>query len=69
MGQEQEDHTVGDGEQRKGDEQQQQQQQLDESPAQLKNGTAKLTVQSAGDLKQTILDGLEKKGDRGLWLW
>ncbi|XP_035891142.1 organic cation transporter protein-like [Anopheles stephensi] len=48
---------------------QQQQQQADESPVQLKNGTAKLTVQSAGDLKQTILDGLEKKGDRGLWLW
>uniref|UniRef100_A0A182NL70 Major facilitator superfamily (MFS) profile domain-containing protein n=1 Tax=Anopheles dirus TaxID=7168 RepID=A0A182NL70_9DIPT len=43
--------------------------QPDESPAQLKNGTAKLTVQSGGDLKQTILDGLEKKGDRGVWLW
>uniref|UniRef100_A0A182JN64 Major facilitator superfamily (MFS) profile domain-containing protein n=1 Tax=Anopheles atroparvus TaxID=41427 RepID=A0A182JN64_ANOAO len=46
-----------------------QQAQQDDSTCQLKNGTAKLTVQSAGDLKQTILDGLEKKGDRGLWLW
>uniref|UniRef100_A0A182PIY4 Major facilitator superfamily (MFS) profile domain-containing protein n=1 Tax=Anopheles epiroticus TaxID=199890 RepID=A0A182PIY4_9DIPT len=70
MGQEQEANTVGDLEQRKDVEvQHQQQPQIDESPAQLKNGTAKLTVHSAGDLKQTILDGLERKGDGGLWLW
>ncbi|XP_055585439.1 organic cation transporter protein [Uranotaenia lowii] len=30
----------------------------------------KLNVQSVpGDLKQIVLDGLEKKGDRGSWLW
>uniref|UniRef100_A0A182SG27 Uncharacterized protein n=1 Tax=Anopheles maculatus TaxID=74869 RepID=A0A182SG27_9DIPT len=74
MGQEQDLGEV-DMEQRKDidqlqedNQQQQQQQQGDESSAGLKNGTAKLTVQSAGDLKQTILDGLEKKGDGGLWL-
>ncbi|ETN63189.1 organic cation transporter [Anopheles darlingi] len=31
--------------------------------------TDKLTLHSASDLKQTILDGLEKKGNGGLWLW
>uniref|UniRef100_A0A182RHY7 MFS domain-containing protein n=1 Tax=Anopheles funestus TaxID=62324 RepID=A0A182RHY7_ANOFN len=65
MGQEQDLGEVDMEEQRKDIEPQ----QGDESPVQLKNGTAKLTVQSTGDLKQTILDGLEKKGDRGLWLW
>lgn len=30
----------------------------------------KVHIQSVpGDLKQIVLDGLEKKGDRGLWLW
>nr|XP_029717220.1 uncharacterized protein LOC115260406 [Aedes albopictus] len=30
----------------------------------------KVHIQSGpGDLKQIVLDGLEKKGDRGLWLW
>ncbi|KFB42101.1 AGAP003303-PA-like protein [Anopheles sinensis] len=66
MGQEQ-DHESDVGEEaRKADGKQPNQ---DESVRQLKNGTAKLTVESNGDLKQTILDGLEKKGDRGLWLW
>lgn len=38
--------------------------------AQVENGAAKMHVQSGpGDLKQIVLDGLEKKGDRGLWLW
>ncbi|XP_053689888.1 organic cation transporter protein [Sabethes cyaneus] len=30
----------------------------------------KIIVRSSpGDLKQIVLDGLEKKGDRGVWLW
>lgn len=34
------------------------------------NGLEKMNVQSVpGDLKQIVLDGLDKKGDRGLWLW
>ncbi|XP_058057434.1 organic cation transporter protein [Anopheles bellator] len=44
--------------------------QLDEAPTgQLPNAAAKLTLHTDGDLKQTILDGLEKKGDGSLWLW
>lgn len=35
------------------------------------HATDKLTLEhsAATDLKQTILDGLEQKGDGGLWLW
>uniref|UniRef100_A0A182QZY2 Major facilitator superfamily (MFS) profile domain-containing protein n=1 Tax=Anopheles farauti TaxID=69004 RepID=A0A182QZY2_9DIPT len=69
MGQEQENAASERAVESKAGEVQEDQPQADDSPAQLKNGTAKLTVQSVGDLKQTILDGLEKKGDRGLWLW
>ncbi|XP_053679431.1 organic cation transporter protein [Anopheles nili] len=72
MGHEQDHGALGDGKHASDTEMQHQQlahSQSDDSTVQLKNGTAKLTVQSAGDLKQTILDGLEKKGDRGLWLW
>ncbi|XP_065072547.1 organic cation transporter protein [Ochlerotatus camptorhynchus] len=37
---------------------------------QQQNGVAKMHMQSVpGDLKQIVLDGLEKKGDRGVWLW
>ncbi|XP_058811839.1 organic cation transporter protein [Topomyia yanbarensis] len=42
----------------------------DSCQQQLNNGNGKICVQSApGDLKQIVLDGLEKKGDRGIWLW
>ncbi|XP_058130471.1 organic cation transporter protein [Anopheles ziemanni] len=68
MGQEQ-DHESDVGEEARKADGKQLQPNQDESVCQLKNGTAKLTVESNGDLKQTILDGLEKKGDRGLWLW
>lgn len=41
-----------------------------ENGAVQQNGAAKMHLQSVpGDLKQIVLDGLEKKGDRGLWLW
>ncbi|XP_058450230.1 organic cation transporter protein [Malaya genurostris] len=37
---------------------------------QLNTGNGKICVQStSGELKQIVLDGLEKKGDRGIWLW
>ncbi|XP_053658724.1 organic cation transporter protein [Anopheles marshallii] len=69
MGQEEQELGDVDMESQRKDVDEPHQQQGDESPPQLKSGTAKLTVPSTGDLKQTILEGLEKKGDRGLWLW
>lgn len=41
-----------------------------DTAAQNQNGGEKLNIQSGpADLKQIILDGLEKKGNRGIWLW
>ncbi|XP_055526448.1 organic cation transporter protein isoform X1 [Wyeomyia smithii] len=37
--------------------------------SQHSNGGKIVIRSSPGDLKQVVLDGLEKKGDRGIWLW